>query len=706
VPQIAVEVQDPDFTKQWMHRQLKTPDAWAQGFFGEGIRIGIHDTLVDVGHPDLKENIDFPGYHAAAGELICPDTPWMGVETHGTMVAGTAAAAANKIGGRGVAPKARIVPIAIDDPESGALTLLGIVRGALFAVGGPEFLGLEPPEGCQPAPRPEGAPFVDIVNMSWGSISYDQVVKDTMDFMLRHGVILVTSAGNTPTTGMAEPAWYPGLITVAATEPSGRRTDFSNRGKHLTVAAPGENIWTTTTRACLEDDPSGRHCTPEDADYAFVGGTSFSSPATAGVAALVLEAAGGSGALDARQVRTILAQTAWDVQGDGYDEDLGWGIVDAAAAVEKAQNEAERPEPGVNAVVYVVESETGAPVPQVGVTLEPLDEDSLEPPLLFTQTTGSGLISDYGLAMFNQISPGRYRVWVGGPNGIDGIEPNVASLEVTLTPENPVVVVPLELTLPEDPYEPNDAPDQAFAAEVGRTYRGALYREEGGDADFFALELKAGKTYTFNTETLTGSADLGLVLYDAAGNLVAENSENQDFTYDALIVFTPESDGTYYLGVITENESNSPFDTYALDVAELAGEEHEPNGDATIRGTNLSDLDFSQAEPMALGTSKRAALDPPGDVDIFKLDLSAGTALVADTETASSGKPDTMLALYDAEGTLIAFNDDFTGRESRLVHTVGEDGTYYLVVAAWDGDNPDNVTTGNYLLTLTQLDRP
>lgn len=702
IPRIAVEVSDPDFNRQWMHHQLNTPTAWAKGYTGQGVRIGIHDTLVDIGHPDLAENIAYPSYHAVTDELICPNSPWLGVETHGTMVAGTAAAAANDIGGRGVAPGARVVAIAIDDPQTGALSLLGIVRGAIFAALGPEALGHVVPPGCD-LDLPDEGPFVDVVNMSWGSLAYDQVVKDVVDFMLQNGVIAVTSAGNTPTTGMAQPAWYPGLITVAATQPNGNRTSFSNRGQHLTVAAPGEMIWTTTTRACLAADPTGAACPPDAADYTYASGTSFSSPATAGVVALVLEAAGGPGALGARQVRKILIDTAYDPQGDGFDENLGWGIVDAAAAVVRATEAP--PEEGVDLNVLVVDAITNTPIPQVAVTLEPIDPNTIEPKLLFTQTTGNGAFAEAGLAFFPQISAGNYRVLVGGPHNIRRVVPGVLEETITVTPENNTFVLTLDVTLPTDPYEPNDDLNQVAPAEVGKTYEGTIYSNAGGDVDYYAVQLVAGITYVFNTETISGDANLKLELYDAAGNLLAENDANQTFTHDAYLIFTPNTSNTYYVAVLSENLSNNPFDGYALDIARLVGQETEPNGSADVSSTNITNIDFTQAQDLVVGSAIVATLDF-GDADIFRLSLAANTVLVADTETENSGEPDTLIALYDENGNLLALNDDYTGRESRLLYSAEQDGTYYLVVVAWDGDNPDNATTGNYILSATILDQP
>ena len=707
---------DPDFDKQWMHRQMNTPEAWDAGVTGAGVRIAIHDDFIDHTHPDLQANIAYPGFYGTTGELICPDTPHNGVGTHGTSVAGTAAAVANDIGGRGIAYGASIVPIAIDHPVEGYLTLSGIVYGGFFAVDGPSAFGLSVPDGCGGYTPPPGRPYVDVLNMSWGGGAYDQVIKDLMDWMLMNGIVLVTSAGNTPTTGFAEPAWHPGLITVAATRADGQRTDFSNRGVHLDVAAPGQNIWVPTTRQCILDDPTGASCTGDEDDYTYIAGTSFSSPATAGTAALILEAAGGPGSLDARQVRTILTQTAWDANADtlpGFDEDLGWGIVDAGAAVAKALAIAGGSEPapaaGANVYVDVVDLNTGTPLPMTSVTLQPVDADGNplpDRPLLPTQTTGTGLFGD-GTAMFLQIDPGYYRVMVGGPHKKSGVAPGTAEGIVLVSSGDQAFTVPLDIQLPSDPYEPNDSVGTATPVTAGTTYEGIIYNADtGSDVDYYALTVTGGTEYVLNTESLSGQMDLALTVLDSDGTtVIAQNDNNQSFTSDAWVSFTAPADGTVYIRVEDLNGSSSPFNGYALDIASPLVSELEPNGSATVNGTTISNVDTANAQSVALGSAVNASIDPAGDDDIFMVSLTANTTLVVDVETVNSGEPDTMLAVYDDAGTQVAFNDDFTGRESRLEFTPDADGTYYVLVTAWDGDAGGS-TTGNYVLSLTRLDTP
>ncbi len=704
---------DPELGKQWMHRQMNTEAAWAAGITGAGVRIGIHDDFIDTHHPDLAANIAYPGFYGTTAELICPDTPHNGLGTHGSSVSGTAAGVANDIGGRGIAYGASIVPIAIDHPQYGYLTTVGIVNGGLFAALGPEALGFEVPEGCGGYTPPPGRPYVDVVNMSWGSGAYNQITKDLMDFMLSYGIVLVTSAGNTPTTGFASPSWYPGLITVAASQPSGSRTDFSNRGVHIDVTAPGEHIWVPTTRSCVLADPTGAGCTGSETDYIYINGTSFSSPATAGAAALVLEAAGGPGSLDARQVRAILEKTAWDVQGDGFDEDLGWGIVDAGAAVAKALAIANGDEPApaaaANLDIYVTDSNTGTPLPLTGAALQAVDENGNplpNQPILLSQTTGSGLYSAAGWASFYQIDPGYYIVYVSGPHWKQtGITPGLAAGMIFVPSGNWQLPVELDVQLPTDPYEPNDQPNEATAMNVGETVEGILYASSGNDVDYYALTVTAGESYYLNTEKLSGSADLTLTVFDSNGNEIAGNDDNQSFTHDALVIFTAPDNGTVYVRVADASGGSSPFNAYALDVASGPTAEVEPNGDASVSGTSISGVDFSNAQTVTLGQALSAAIDPSGDDDVFAVAMSSGTTLVVDAETVDSGAPDTMIAVYDESGTQVAFNDDFTGRESRLSYQVPADGIYYVLVTAWDGDG-SNATTGPYTLSLTALHTP
>ena len=611
--------------------------------------------------------------------------------------------------------------------------LNAIVNAAIFAVDGPDGK----PGGPDRAPGTpaETGPYVHIVNMSWGSSGYDQIVKDTMDYMLAFGVTLVTSAGNTPTQGFAEPAWHPGLISVAATRPTDERTGFSNRGLHLEVAAPGEDIWTTTTRNCAYTnscDPDS----PENA-YIFISGTSFSSPATAGAAALILDASATRNAdgaitdinLDPAQVRRILETTASQPEGGEFNVDLGYGIVDAEAAVEKALDESAWPEPGGTLVVEaVVASDPDIVVPKVGLTLLPLDVAG-EVPAEYTQTSDGILFGDLqGVGLYQEVNPGRYRLLASGPHEatfgipIDTFEEDVTIESVdAFTDEAEFVTVPLDIDPFEDPFEPNDSVAEAAPVDVGSTAYVTLYNPDAStDTDVYAIQVEAGETYRVNLETVAGNFDTFLRVLGADGTtVIAQNDDNQDSTLgtDSLVTFTaPETGTVVYVEVTELTGANTPFNLYAVDVALFIGEEEEPNGTASVSGTTIENVDFTAAQSVPLGVALDAAIgevsdepetiDPdPTDADVFKVEVEAGTTIVADVETLTSGAPDTLLALYNADGEQVAFNDDFTGRESRAFYTAETGGTYFVVVVSWDAAGTSG-TTGAYSLIINSFINP
>ncbi len=703
-------IDDPDFDKQWQHRQLNTEAAWDLGTTGQDIRIGIHDSFVDHRHPDLVDNILYPGYDGFNSTLIEETTPHDGISDHGSSVAGSAAASANAIGGRGVAYEADIVPLNIADPVSGALVLDAIVDAAIFAVDGPDGA----PGGTDRAPGtdPSSGPYVHIVNMSWGGGGYDQAVKDAMDYMLAFGVTLVTSAGNTPTQSYAEPAWHPGLITVAATNPNDERTGFSNRGNYLNVAAPGQNVWVTTTRSCVLATPDGSSCTAADADYTFISGTSFSSPFTAGVAALILDASAerdSSGNitninLSPAQVRQVLEQSAYQPNGDIFNKDLGYGIVDAAAAVTMALDNSQWPAPGATLVVdAVLASDTSIGLSKVSLSLVPLDRDG---PTEYTQTA-DGKFWVEGQGLFQEINPGRYLLTASGPHtATTGIEAatfeKVVDLQAGATT---FVTAPLNVTLFDDLNEPNDAVAAATPATLGTTTRASLYNPSSGDdIDIYAISVTAGSSYRVNLETISGSFDTYLRVLAADGTtVIAENDNNQAQSLDSLVDFTATSTGTVYLEVTDISASDSPGNVYEMDIATFIGSETEPNGSADVSGATISNVDLGNAQAIAFGSAIDATLSSGTDDDIFAVTVTAGTTIVADVETLTDGDPDTMIAIYAADGSQVAFNDDFTGRESRVNYEVTADGTYYVLVVAWDNDTP---ATGNYGLTITSHVNP
>lgn len=160
---------------------------------------------------------------------------------HGTMVAGIIHL---------VAPMARLMPVKVFAAD-GTATISQIVEGIYWAVD-------------------HGA---DVINMSFSTKAPSDALADAIGYADSEGVICVAAAGNDGLPEVVFPAVYSSVIDVASTNNFEVRSLFSNYGRPIEVAAPGEAVITTYP---------GNH-------YAVVWGTSFSSPLVAGAAALLVE---------------------------------------------------------------------------------------------------------------------------------------------------------------------------------------------------------------------------------------------------------------------------------------------------------------------------------------------------------------------------------------------------------------------------------
>lgn len=687
---------DPELGYQWFLRNMGVTTAWATAT-GKGIRIGVADEDIDRHHPDLAANIVYPGYDAPNNKLITNDTPYDGIGEHGTWVSGTVAAVGNNgIGGAGVAPDAKIVPLTITHDRSGA-SYVDTAAAFLFAVDGPD--GKTPGEaGDTDTPAGHKA-YVDVVNYSFGGDYYSQFTKEAIDYLLMNGVVFVTSAGNTPTTGSASPAWVPGAISVAATTPTNARSTFSNMGSHLSVAAPGTNMWVTARREHPND--------PSENNYAYVDGTSFASPATAGVAALILQAAADKNAdgsvgkinLTPAQVRHILEDTAYKPSG-GYDTSLGNGIVRADAAVTRAtQNAAATVEKGASvSMKFVAASDPTVGLPLMGVTM--VGGNRRPTQILYGQSAGGDVVFDTGFATFQEIDAGLYKLYASGPRTVQtNVTAGTSVQTVSLAPGDDIVfgnkdsVFPISVSLPTDSLEPNNAPDKATPIQYGQVYDAVMNLN---DKDDYKFTGKAGQTAFINTQTIAGSADLRINVLDSSGKVLATNDNQRSKATDAALLFKVPADGDYIIQIDSVNSGNA-FDTYWVSLTQDMGSETEPNGSATIVKDKFSNLNFGQANSLPIGTSLAATLSSKTDVDIYSFDGKAGDLISADIDAAVSGQPDTLMGIYDSSGKLLASDDDSNTQDSTVITKLPADGKYYVVVGAFDA-----TSSGDYRVSLAK----
>src|SRR3989442_1731613 len=196
---------------------------------------------------------------------------------HGTMVAGIIHL---------VAPTAQIMPLKAFKAD-GTSNLFDILRAIYFAVD-------------------HGA---KVINMSFSMTNSSPELVRAINYATGHGLICVSSAGNTGKETLVFPAGYRNVMGVASTNNLNVRGTFSNFGHSVTfITAPGKGIITTYP---------GNH-------YAAAWGTSFSTPFVSGTAALLVQTQ-----------LTITPGLAFGVLAHAkpLSSDLGWGRLDVYLAL-------------------------------------------------------------------------------------------------------------------------------------------------------------------------------------------------------------------------------------------------------------------------------------------------------------------------------------------------------------------------------------
>lgn len=283
----AATVTDPSFGSSWALPKIQAPAAWDHAN-GSGVVIAILDTGVNGAHPDLAANM-VPGWNVYDNNSNTAD-----VHGHGTLVAGTAAMAANNAkGSAGVAWGAKIMPIRIASPDGYAYWST-VAQGIYWAAD-------------------NGA---KVVNVSFNGISGSTTVQNAAQYLRNKGGVVVVAAGNSG--GLENIASHDAMLSVAATDKNDARASFSSYGPYVDLSAPGVSVYTTTS--------SG--------GYGNASGTSFASPIVAATAALMLSA---NSKITPAKIDDILKSTSIDLGASGADEYYGSGRVDAAKAVAAAK---------------------------------------------------------------------------------------------------------------------------------------------------------------------------------------------------------------------------------------------------------------------------------------------------------------------------------------------------------------------------------
>lgn len=116
----------------------------------------------------------------------------------------------------------------------------------------------------------------DIINLSWGNSSYVESYQNVINAVYdEYNPLIVAAAGNYGVNEPHYPASYNHVLSVTSTSQNNSFSCWANFHETVDLAAPGDDIWCTTTQ-----NTYGEFYEPVD-------GTSFSSPTVAGALALL-----------------------------------------------------------------------------------------------------------------------------------------------------------------------------------------------------------------------------------------------------------------------------------------------------------------------------------------------------------------------------------------------------------------------------------
>ena len=304
--QAAITVNDPDLDEQWAIEALHFPQAWALVTGDHAVTVAVFDVSFQVDHPDLADNVLTP-YNVGTGDST------VDVGAHGTQVLGIIGAVANnELGIAGASHNAYVLPVQVTNSE-GKATSSAVIAGYEYVMSHVSERN------------------VRVVNLSLGSATGGANAKDIelaekIDAAYDAGIVTVAAAGNASASLTPPSPIFPGdhdcvvnVINVDANQQRNTSSNYNQPGEQSKdVSAPGTGIYSTTTNS----------------DYIAGTGTSFAAPHVSAILALEFAA---NPDLTASQAVQILYDTATDLGSAGFDEEYGYGEVDAYAAVYAAK---------------------------------------------------------------------------------------------------------------------------------------------------------------------------------------------------------------------------------------------------------------------------------------------------------------------------------------------------------------------------------
>jgi serine protease len=293
---------DPLYPQQWNLHSINLETARTIST-GKNVTVAIVDTGI-AKIPDLDDNNVTRGYDFINDETNASDD-----QGHGTHIAGTIAQITNNgYGAAGIAPDAKLMPLKV-------VTVGGSATAADIA----EAIRLAADRAA------------DVINLSLSGTGYSETMQQSIDYAYRKGVVLVAAAGNSNQNFVTYPARYQHVLSVAATDITGKRAAYSNFGAGVNFAAPGGLVTTEKpTGGIIQNTFDLKN---KESLFAPYQGSSFAAAHLTGAVALIKSIA----KLEPDQIEQILADSSRRPTSDPLNE-YGVGTIDVDAAIKVVQS--------------------------------------------------------------------------------------------------------------------------------------------------------------------------------------------------------------------------------------------------------------------------------------------------------------------------------------------------------------------------------